>query len=138
MSISAEDLIQPYGEIEPDFFEGDEDDDPTEVTFARLTAYVELGLTATATIEEEATQDNAVKAYVYWRALSAWVRQIRSVPTEQKEAEHSRKYSKEQVDAIEREALAYKVEFDDYLADEADEIAPKKSTTVAVRNEACW
>lgn len=127
-------LLQPEGELEPDLFA---DDDPGGSTRTRIVGYL-AAYDALVEDFDEAPPYRAQAAYVYWRALTAKARAIKSLPLDRAfDQGQSRKYTIDQIRSLEADAARFKAVFDELIGDTADESAPR-TLSRAVRNEVVW
>lgn len=95
MAVKPQDLLAPVGELEPDLFPGEEEDQETGSAklVARLNAYI------ADAAAQGATTDAGVKAWAYHRAYKAVYISMSANPIQaSEEGQGSATYAKEQAD----------------------------------------
>lgn len=104
MSIAASDLVEPVGRLEPAWFVGEGDD---HAFMQRLDGYVTDAETRAAALSHLGgpEQDEAAKAWAYYRAFSYLHLSLQRVPASMGvTAEGNRQYLKSQLQAWQQEA----------------------------------
>lgn len=126
MAITAEDLIQPTGELEPAWFPADD-----EAAFEeRLGAYIAEGAEASAEAEDT---DAATRAFAYWRAYEAVYLRLSGSPASVGIVGHlNRQYTQAQVQAFRDKAAQWRSVFDGYVAGASESAGGPVSRQTAI------
>lgn len=133
MTVTAEQLIAPQGELEPALF-------PLGDLATRVDAYLvdALAKTAAASVPS-AQQDAAVTAWVYHRAYTAVARRLAVEPERAEVDDQARTYNVKQSSTFQSLADQFKAEFEGYIP-----VAVAQPTTrrprgsASISTEAVW
>jgi hypothetical protein len=104
MAVTAEDLIAPEGELEAALF-------PAGDLQSRVAAYLADAQGRIASVAP-AQQDDAVTAWVHYRAYTAVARRLAVEPEQAKVDDESRTYNRKQVEYFQELATAARSQFE--------------------------
>jgi hypothetical protein len=133
MTVTAEQLIAPQGELEPALF-------PVGDLQTRVDAYlVDAQAKAVAANVPSGNQDAAVTAWVYHRAYTAVARRLAVEPERAEVDDQGRTYNVKQAGVFQSLADQFKAEFEGYIpVAVAQPTARRPRGSASVSTEAVW